>query len=399
MRIVTRPDLARFLARALLLAGPLLPRDQAPPALAGLGMLQVDSIRRTGLRNHELAWLARAEGEASDLARAAYVDRLFLEVHHPVHLVRRDLVPMLITNFAALRERHRERRRELASPIRQVRAAIAERGAVMPRELESDRVIGGFNTVKATTKALETLFYAGELMIAGRSPNFDRLFDLTERVAPELAGWRKPPRRAYEDFLAGSALEVLKAATPEQIVARLRHHHGPWRTGLTPAMARAAVDRLLDCGVARPLKVRDRGGDGPVYWYRAADEALWDAPDAADPLVRVVPPLDNLLMNRRRLKDVFGLDYLFEAYKPVDERRFYFGMPLLYESEIVGVIDACRTDGTWSVEAAECLRPVPADALRRGVHRIARLAGAVRVVTANTVPRPWRKILAGRIED
>ena len=206
MHTVTRADLARFLLRAHGLLGPLAPRDRAAETVARLGMVQIDSIRSTGLRNQDLAWLARAEGEAGDLAHAAYGERRFLESHYPIHLVRRDLVPLLITNYAAMRRRHAPRRRRLAREIRMVREAILERGPVMPRDLQSRRVVGGFNTVKATTQALEILYYSGELMVAGRSANFDRLFDLTERVAPELAGWKKPRSAAYERVLVASAL-------------------------------------------------------------------------------------------------------------------------------------------------------------------------------------------------
>src|SRR5262245_57500793 len=224
-------------------------------------MVQLDSIRATGLRSQELAWLARAEGRPEDLAEAAYRDRRFLECHYPIHLVRRDLVPWLITNYAAMRRRHQPRRRALAAEIRRVRKLVAERGAVMPRELQSHRVIGGFNTVKATTQALELLYYAGELMVAGRSANFDRLVDPTWRVAPELVGWRRPPEGAYGRFLATSALDVLKAATAEQVVARLRHHRGSWQDGLTPTKARRIIERFLASGAVRPVRIRDLEGE------------------------------------------------------------------------------------------------------------------------------------------
>src|SRR5262245_42668903 len=193
-------------------------------------MVQIDSIRAAGLRNQDLAWLARAEGQPADLARAAYDERRFLECHYPVHLVRRDLVPLLITNYAAMQRRHAPRRRQLAREIRHIRDTIRERGPVMPRDLQSRRISGGFGPVTAPTQALELLYYAGELIVAGRSANFDRLFDLTEHVAPELVGWRRPRAGEYESFLVASALEVLRAATREQLVARLRHHRGSWQT-------------------------------------------------------------------------------------------------------------------------------------------------------------------------
>jgi uncharacterized protein YcaQ len=395
LHTVTRADLVRFLLHAHGLMGPLAPRDQAADAIARLGMVQIDSIRSTGLRNHELAWLARAEGEPTDLARAAYGERRFLESHYPIHLVRRDLVPMLIANYAALRRRHAPRRRRLAREIRLVREAILERGPVMPRDLNSRRVIGGFNTVKATTQALEILYYAGELMVAGRSANFDRLFDLTERVAPELARWQKPGAADYERFLVASALEVLKAATREQLVQRLRHHRGSWHSpALTPERARRLVDRHLKSGAAVPVHVEGLEEDA-LYWHRIEDGHFWNETGAPDPLARLLPPLDTLLASRRRLKSLFDLDFKFEAYTPEAQRRFYFALPLVLDGDIVGILDARLAGGAWRIDALELRRPGDPERLRAGVRRVARLAGARRIEAGAGLDRKLGRLLSG----
>jgi len=398
LHTVTRAELARFLLRAHGLFGPLASRSAAADTVARLGMVQIDSIRAAGLRNQDLAWLARAEGEPGDLARAAYGERRFLESHYPIHLVRRDLVPLLITNYVAMRRRHAERRRQLAREIRHIRNTIRERGPVMPRDLNSRRISGGFDTVKATTQALELLYYAGELMVAGRSANFDRLFDLTERVAPELVGWRRPRATQYENFLVASALEVLKAATRDQLVARLRHHRGSWQTpSLPPERARRVVDRYLNSGAATAVKVRDLEED-TVYWYPASEARLWEEIERPDPVLRLIPPLDTLLASRRRLKALFDLEFMFEAYKPAAERRFYFALPMIHQGDIVGILDARLTDGAWRIDALELRGSFVPEILRAGVHRIAALAGASRIEAGPRVERRLVKLVAGAAE-
>ena len=69
LHTAARAELARFLLRAHGLSGPLAPRGAAAEAIARLGMVQIDSIRSTGLRNQELAWLARAEGDDAALEK------------------------------------------------------------------------------------------------------------------------------------------------------------------------------------------------------------------------------------------------------------------------------------------------------------------------------------------
>ncbi len=397
MRIVTRAELARFLLRAHGLLGPLTPRHAAADAVARLGMVQIDSIRAAGLRNQELAWLARAEGEPGDLAQAAYADRRFLESHYPIHLVRRDLVALLITNYAAMRSRNAPLRRALTREIRYVREVIRERGPTMPRDLQSRRIVGGFNTVKATTQALELLYYSGELMVAGRTANFDRLFDLTERIAPELVEWARPRAADYERFLAASALEVLKAATREQLVQRLRHHRGSWQSpALASERARSIVDSYLRSGAAVSVRVRDLDEDG-LYWHPAEAADLWEEIYLPDPIVRLIPPLDTLLASRRRLKALFDLDFMFEAYKPAAQRRFYFALPILKDGEIVGIVDARLANGTWRIDELHLRRPIKSDALRAGLRRIAKLAGAGRIEAGPKLERRLVRELAGRL--
>jgi uncharacterized protein YcaQ len=358
-------------------------------------MVQIDSSRAAGLRNQELAWLARAEGEPGDLAQAAYADRRFLESHYPIHLVRRDLVPLLITNYAAMRSRNAPLRRALTREIRHVREVIRERGPTMPRDLQSRRIAGGFSTVKATTQALELLYYSGELMVAHRSANFDRLFDLTERIAPELAGWARPRAADYERFLAVSALEVLKVATREQLVQRLRHHRGSWHAPkLTSESARRIVDSFLRSGAAIPVRVRDLEED-KLYWHASEAADLWNEIDLPDPIVRLIPPLDTLLASRSRLKALFDLDFMFEAYKPAAQRRFYFALPILKDGEIVGILDARLADGAWRIDELHLRRPIKPDALRAGLRRIAKLAGARRIEAGPRIERRLARNLAG----
>jgi uncharacterized protein YcaQ len=48
-----------------------------------------------------------------------------------------------------------------------------------------------------------------------------------------------------------------------------------------------------------------------------------------------------LVIHRKRLQRLFGYDYKLECYVPEPKRTFgYFGMPLLWNRAIVGLIDA-----------------------------------------------------------
>jgi uncharacterized protein YcaQ len=49
-----------------------------------------------------------------------------------------------------------------------------------------------------------------------------------------------------------------------------------------------------------------------------------------------IAPLDNLLWDRKLIKEIFGFEYIWEVYKPISERRYgYYVLPVLYGDRFV----------------------------------------------------------------
>ncbi len=76
----------------------------------------------------------------------------------------------------------------------------------------------------------------------------------------------------------------------------------------------------------------------------------WIPREAAEPgvpqpeLVHILSPFDPLIIQRKRLKLVFGYAHAFEAYLPKEKRVFgYFGLPVLIGDRVVAVLDL-KTD-------------------------------------------------------
>jgi uncharacterized protein YcaQ len=70
------------------------------------------------------------------------------------------------------------------------------------------------------------------------------------------------------------------------------------------------------------------------------------APDALDDSrrVRFLAPFDPIVWDRTRFEHLWGWQYRFEAYTPVDQRvRGYYAMPLLWDDEIVGWVNTGAT--------------------------------------------------------
>jgi uncharacterized protein YcaQ len=382
-----------FILARLGLGGPLWPAERAAGEARALGMIQIDSIRVNGLRNHEIAWAARTDAPVEDLYRLFYRDRGMLETHYPQFATRRDWLPWFMKDFGRTIA-NTDRLRELRPMMRRLKKRMREEGPISPADLDSERVPGGFNTIKLTTRALDYLFYLGEVQIAGRTRHFHRQFDLTEKVAPELLAKHRPTRTQHLDFFVQSAASVLKLATRRQLAERTAHHIGTWREGWLP-VGQKAVDRAIRQGllVEAPFA---RAANGDALYALAGD--LAQSIPAADDVVRIIPPLDNLLFNRRRFTELFGFAYKFEAYTPQHQRRFYFAMPMLYRNELAGLIDIKKDDGAWRIVGLDLMRKVPEERLREAVHRLARVAGAERIEAPGLAPVRLRRALAGRID-
>jgi uncharacterized protein YcaQ len=388
-------ELARaFLLDRLGLRGPFWPQGEAPKRAVGLGMMQIDSIRSTGLRNHEIAWAARTDAPISDLYDLYYRDRAMLETHYPLFATRRDWVPFFLKDFG--KAVNQERLKEMRPLMRKVKKHIEANGPVSPADLESERVVGGFNTIKATTRALEYLYHTGQVQISGRTKNFHRLFDLTERVAPELLEPVAEYRARHKEFFVHSALSVLKLATPQQLAERVSHHMGSWRGGGLP-VARRLIEEALDHQLIDWIESLEGETHHRYLALKSDLDRFKESFRPQDDIVRLVPPLDNLMFSRRRFTELFGFTYKFEAYTPEAQRRFYFAMPLLYRDRVAGLIDGRREDSDWRITGLDLHSEVPVEHLRAAIHRFARIAGTTRVTGNRGLPKALKAGLTGQI--
>ncbi|OYW97384.1 MAG: hypothetical protein B7Z14_17860 [Bosea sp. 32-68-6] len=108
------------------------------------------------------------------------------------------------------------------------------------------------------------------------------------------------------------------------------------------APAKAAVAQLIEARVKRrelmPVGIED--STVPHWMQREGSDAA--APQAD--LVHILSPFDPLVIQRKRLKLVFGYAHAFEDYLPKEKRVFgYFGLPVLIGDAVVAVLDL-KTD-------------------------------------------------------
>jgi uncharacterized protein YcaQ len=230
-------------------------------------------------------------------------------------------------------------RRELTTSLV---AEITDRGASTARDLDEGLPLRkehwGWNWSESK-KALEYLFLAGELAVAGRNQQFERLYDLPERVVPRVH------LEAPEPSLQEASVELLRRAAVAHGVGTEHDLRDYFR--MRPPDARAAVAELVASGELLPVRVE--GWDRPAYLHR--DAALPRRVDAR----ALLSPFDPVVWERSRTERLFEVRYRIEIYVPEHKRvHGYYVLPFLLGDRIVGRVDlkADRRDGVLRVLSA-----------------------------------------------
>ncbi|TME56592.1 MAG: winged helix-turn-helix domain-containing protein [Chloroflexi bacterium] len=280
------------------------------------------------------------------------------------------------------------------SMLRQIR----KRGPLPSRAFE-DQSTGawqssGWNNGRNVGMMLFYLQMMGQVMVAGRSGG-QKLWDLSERCLPP---WTPKPRLG-EPAIVRWAAEISLRALGVAPSTDIRDHFIRWKYVNLPA----ALGSLEKQGRIVPVSIRDRDESWPGTWYvHAEDLALLDRIDAGgwNPRTTLLSPFDNLIIDRRRTRRMFGFDYSMEIYVPAAKRRYgYYAMPVLHEDRLVARVDPAfnREAKRLSIQAVS-VEPGSEDiavarATGEAIASLGTFLGASAIDYDGRVPSRWRRSL------
>jgi uncharacterized protein YcaQ len=356
--------------------------DGTEQAMRAIEQLQLDPLVLLA-RAHDLILHARVlDYRQDDWARLTYEQRRFFdwggwlavrpmdELPHWRVLMRRELDQ---PNWIAFQKEH-------GPAIDEMREVLAERGTVSNREFATGtRVrIDNYRGRKDSALALHFLWRIGDVMIHHRD-GFERVYALTETIAPSELVFEHDPAVA-DDYLMTKLVGADGLAPMRTVGNFMRRKVSAtelveWRRSKLDAgqLTEVRVEGWRAPQVAlasdEPVIRELLDGRAPAGWAplgpTTEDEATFLAP--LDPVSA-----------RGRAKDLFGFDYVWEIYKPVEQRRFGpYTLPILWGDRLVGRFDA-RMDratstlvvnGLW-LEAEVAPDAVLLEAIRAGMGRL-----------------------------
>jgi uncharacterized protein len=357
----TPADLSAAEARRLALAS--LGFAAKKPARAGQAHVRATAARLSAIQIDSVNVLARAHylptfsrygpyptSALDDLAHGKR--ELFEYWGHAACLLPNDLYPLMrwrmdsqLEGWAGLGKKQRDFNEA-------VYREVAERGPISAGQISiAGKSTGPWWGWSEGKRAIEFLYRQGRVAVAGRR-NFERLYDVPERVFPE-AVLRAPavaPIDAKKELIVRAA-RAMGVGTAKDIAQYFQI--GGWWDRLSasgrrkPSNTHLPFDELVEDG--RLERVRVTGWKHPAFVVPGVR-----IPRSVDARA-IVSPFDPVLWERKWTKAVFDFDYQIEIYVPGPKRIYgYYILPFLMADRFAARVDlkAERKASTLIVHAA-----------------------------------------------
>lgn len=301
-----------------------------------LGVLQIDSVNVLQ-RAHYLPLQARLGAYDSSLLDRATGTRPRRAVEYWAHVaafIPVDLWPTFGFRMAEYREKGHPWWGSGHTQADEILAQLKDRGPCTARDLDDGakraKEHWGWNWSEAK-RALEYLFLAGDVAVAGRTSQFERIYDLPERVLPSSVLNAAPVTRedAHRDLVrrAAGALGVASATCLADY----------YRLGA--AETKAAIATLVESGDLMATQVE--GWNRPTYVATTARVPRSSSSRA------LLAPFDPLIWERRRTEALFSFRYRIGIYTPAEQREHgYYVLPFLLGDRLVARVDLKADRGT-----------------------------------------------------
>lgn len=332
-------------ARRILVRAQLLTRERpvdVVDTVRELTHLQMDVVKAVAPAQHLVLWTrigsAYDTGELDRLlAERTLVEILgFIRPAEDIGLYRAEMEQwseLTHARNAQWVEANDRARRDLL-------ALLEDEGPLTTAELPDTTEVPwqstGWTNDKNVRRLIDFMVARGEVAVSGREKG-QPLWDLAERVYPDVPTVPLEEAVAEQDRRRLAALGILRPRGPQ------------------------CPTESLDAGEAgEPVVVEGVKGTWSVH-AAYLDSPAWEGRAA------LLSPIDRLVFDRTRMRELLDFDYILEMYKPAAQRKWgYYALPVLDGDTLCGKldatadrkagvlrVDALHEDGVWSAARRE----------------------------------------------
>lgn len=309
--------------------------DTIVALVKALGYVQIDTLHVVNRAHYVTLWARLGAYDIGDFHRLIYTSgqrRLYEGWGHAA-----SIIPLEHYRYHRWRINsgtrawlNKDGNRELAEQTLQ---RIRSEGGLRVGDFEYDGPQrGAWYDWKPPKMALEALFAYGDLMVAERV-NFQRVYDVTERVLPEWVDTTPVEPDEARRFLLEQAARALGVFEPRSLT---------WYAYMFATPARSIVRALIEEGVL--VNIQGESMEGVKTWMVHRDNLplLQRAAegDLKPERTTFLAPFDSLFWAGVRDQKLWGFKQVLECYKPAAQRVYgYFSLPILHKDRLVGRFD------------------------------------------------------------
>jgi uncharacterized protein YcaQ len=350
--------------------------------IARLGFFQIDSVNvlqraqylplYSRMGPYDVDLIHRAAGRAPRRLFEYWAhEAAFVDVNlRPAFQFRMDSGARMWGSMAQIIERKPD---FVAWVLDEVRA----NGPLTAREVEhdapKDKANWGWNWSEVKM-ALEYLFYKGEVTAARRNSQFERVYDVPERVLPSHV----LDRPVLDE--TDAHLELVRHAAKALGIGSAQCLRDYFR--LAPEPTTRAITTLVEAGELLPATIT--GWKRPAFLHAEATRPRTVKARA------LLSPFDPLIFERTRTEVLFDFRYRIEIYVPAHKRvHGYYVLPFLLGDRLVARVDlkADRAAGVLRVHGAWAEPHAPASTASELADELALMAGWLGLDTVSVARR------------
>lgn len=337
---ISKEEMRRFLViyQGLGTMKPFVGKEGVLNFFKRVGCIQFDPLNVVG-RNPDLVLQSRIDNYSKKLLNdLLYIDRTLVDGWDKMMAI------YLTSDWPYFKRLRIEKQSEIEGILRhrnsiealnyvdEIKEFITKNGAVLASKIDvGSAKKGRWGHGKLSSAAMDYMYNIGIIGISEKKNN-QKVYDLIERLLPPNIINQEEPFDNDNDYYKWCIKRRIGS-----IGIYWERDGGGW-IGYSISdrkLRKKILPQLLEEGEILPVEVE--GFEKENFYIRKEDIPILNhIGESTDKKVSFLAPLDNLLWDRKLVKDIFDFEYSWEVYIPVAKRKYgYYVLPVLYGDNII----------------------------------------------------------------